>query len=121
MKENVIQVKSYAFAIRIVKLYRHFLNNKIEFLLIRQLVRSGVSIGANVEEAIGAQSRRDFLAKLSIAYKEARETRYWLRLMRDTEFLSLREAESLLDDLEVIIRIITRIQITVKSGPQRNS
>jgi len=87
-KENVIQEKSYRFAIRMVNLYRHLAEQQKEFVLSKQVLRSGTSIGANVEEAIGGQSRRDFLSKCSIAYKEARETRYWLRLLRDTEYLT---------------------------------
>lgn len=81
MKEdNVAQEKSYAFAMRVVDVCRHLVNEKKEYVLSKQLLRSGTSIGANVEEAIGGQSGRDFFAKLSISYKEARETKYWLRL-----------------------------------------
>jgi four helix bundle protein len=86
MKEqNVIQQKSYDFAIRIVNLYKYLATEKKELVLSKQILRSGTSIGANVEEAIGAQSDKDFLNKLSIAYKEARETHYWIRLLRDTK------------------------------------
>ncbi len=84
-KDNVIQIKSYDFAVRIVKLYKHLSQEKKEFVLSKQLLRSGTSIGANVEEAIGGQSRKDFFAKLTIAYKEARESHYWIRLLRDTK------------------------------------
>ncbi len=73
-KDNIIQVKSYSFAVRIVKLYKHLSEEKREFTLSKQLLRSGTSVGANVEEAIGGQSRKDFFAKLTIAYKEARES-----------------------------------------------
>lgn len=76
MKENIIQNKSYAFAIRVVKVYQRLCSEKKEFVLSKQLLRSGTSIGANVEEAIGGQSSKDFFAKLTIAYKEARETHY---------------------------------------------
>ncbi len=75
-KDNIIQEKSYDFAVRIVNLYKHLLQEKKEFVLSKQLLRSGTSIGANIEEAIGGQSRKDFYAKLTIAYKEARETHY---------------------------------------------
>ncbi len=78
-KDNVIQEKSFAFAVRIVHLYKFLTEEKIEFILSKQLLRSGTSIGANVEEAIGGQSSRDFYAKLSISYKEARESKYWIR------------------------------------------
>lgn len=82
-KNNAIRDKSYQFAIRIVCLYQFLINDKKEFVLSKQLLRSGTSIGANVEEAIGGQSKNDFIAKLSIAYKEARETSYWIRILRD--------------------------------------
>jgi four helix bundle protein len=116
MKENIIQTKSYAFSLRFVKLYKHFIANRIEYVLIKQLLRSGVSVGANIEEAIGAQSKRDFIAKISISYKEARETKYWLRLLRDSGFLKENEAISLLNDLEEILRIIGKIQTSTKES-----
>lgn len=87
-KGNIIQEKSYDFAVRIVNLYKHLSQEKKEFVLSKQLLRSGTSIGANIEETIGGQSRKDFYAKLTIAYKEARETHYWIRLLKDTSFLS---------------------------------
>jgi len=113
-KENVIQEKSYRFAVRIVNLYRHLTEQQKEFVLSKQALRSGTSIGANVEEAIGGQSRRDFLSKCSIAYKEARETRYWLRLLRDTDYLTPQQAESLLTDVEEVLRILASIIKTTK-------
>ena len=85
-KENIIQQKSFAFALRIVHLYRYLTNEKKEFVLAKQALRSGTSIGANIEEAIGAQSEKDFLSKLSIAYKEARETKYWLNLLKASQY-----------------------------------
>lgn len=115
-KDNVIQDKSYQFAIRIVKLYQYLVANKKEFVLAKQLLRSGTSIGANIEEAIGGQSRRDFIAKLSIAYKEARETHYWIRLLRDTGYLDQNQATSLLNDLEEILRITVSILKTAKNN-----
>lgn len=96
--DNVIQHKSYAFAIRIVKLYRHLSQEKKEFVLSKQLLRSGTSIGANLEEGIGGQRRKDFAAKVNISYKEAREARYWIRLLRDTDYLEPKEAESIFND-----------------------
>ena len=86
--DNIVQIKSYGFAIRVVRLYQHLSTEKKEFVLSKQLLRSGTGIGANVEEAIGGQSRADFASKLAIAYKEARETSYWLRLLKDTGYLS---------------------------------
>lgn len=88
---------------------------KKEFVLSKQLLRSGTSIGANVEEAIGGQSRKDFFAKLTIAYKEARESHYWIRLLKDTNFLSDKESESLLKDIEEILKIIGSIQKTIRN------
>jgi four helix bundle protein len=115
MKENIIQIKSYAFAVKIVKVHKHLCENKKEYVLSKQLLRSGTSIGANVEEAIGGQSEKDFFAKLTIAYKEARETHYWVRLLTDTEFITKEESESLLFDIEEILRIIGSIQKTLRS------
>lgn len=86
--DNVVQSKSYSFAIRIVEVYKYLNSEKKEFVLSKQLLRSGTSIGANVEEAIGGQSRKDFFAKLTIAYKEARESHYWIRLLKDTNYLT---------------------------------
>ena len=114
-KDNIIQLKSYDFAIRVVKLYKHLSQEKKEFVLSKQLLRSGTSIGANVEEAIGGQSRRDFFAKLTIAYKEARESHYWIRLLRDTDFLTQKETASLIKDIEEILKIIGSIQKTVRN------
>ncbi|MFD2530551.1 MULTISPECIES: four helix bundle protein [Polaribacter] len=114
-KDNIIQIKSYNFAIRIVKLYKHLSQEKKEFVLSKQLLRSGTSIGANIEEAIGGQSRKDFFAKLSIAYKEARESHYWIRLLKDTDFLTQQESESLLKDIEEILKIIGSIQKTIRN------
>lgn len=119
MKENnIIQQKSFAFAIRIVNVYKYLAFEKKEFVLSKQLLRSGTSIGANIEESIGGQSDKDFLHKLSISYKEARETKYWLKLLKETEYLSNDEAKSLLNDIEEICKILGKIQITLKT---RNS
>lgn len=115
-KDNVIQIKSYDFAVRVVKLYKHLYQEKKEFVLSKQLLRSGTSIGANVEEAIGGQSRKDFFAKLTIAYKEARESHYWIRLLNDTDFLSDKESASLLTDIEEILKIIGSIQKTIRNS-----
>jgi four helix bundle protein len=115
MKENVIQIKSYAFAVKIVKVYKHLCENKKEYVLSKQLLRSRTSIGANVEEAIGGQSEKDFFAKLTIAYKEARETNYWVRLLTDTEFITKEESESLLFDIEELLKIIGSIQKTLRN------
>ena len=115
MKENLIAVKSYSFAVKIVKLCRILQDNKKEYTLSKQLLKSGTSIGANVEETIGAQSKKDFYAKLTISYKEARETKYWLRLLTDTEYLSKEVSEPLMIDCEELLRIIGAIQRTIRS------
>ncbi len=112
--ENVIQEKSYAFAIRIVKLYRYLTGEKNEYVLSKQILRSGTSIGANVEEGIGGQSEKDFFTKLNIAYKEARETHYWLRILRDTSYLSSKESKDIIDDCNEIMKIIGSIIKTMK-------
>ncbi len=120
MKNNNILVeKSYAFALRVVKLRRYLLSEKDERDMSKQILRSGTSIGANVEEAIGAQSKKDFQHKLSIAYKEARETHYWIRLLRDSEFIGLDQATSLLDDCDELLKISGSIIVTLKK--QRDS
>ncbi len=106
MKENIIQEKSFAFAFRIINAYKYLKNEKQEFILSKQMLRSGTSIGANVEEAIGGQSRADFISKLSIAYKEARETVYWIKLLAMAEYLNKEMSDSLLADTEEICKII---------------
>ncbi|MBS1588955.1 MAG: four helix bundle protein [Bacteroidetes bacterium] len=116
MKENIIQQKSFAFAIRIVYVYKHLQNEKKEFVLSKQLLRSGTSIGANVEEASGGQSKKDFIAKISIAYKEARETKYWLNLLTATDYLDEKLSKSLLDDTEELCKILSSILLTSKGN-----
>lgn len=113
---NVIRDKSYGFAIRIVNLYKYLVINKKEFVLSKQILRSGTSIGANVEEAIGAQSTNDFINKLSIAYKEARETIYWINLLKDTGYyIEAQDALSIFSDCEELCKIISKIQISSKN------
>ncbi|MGF1636563.1 MAG: four helix bundle protein [Cyclobacteriaceae bacterium] len=113
--ENIIQQKSFAFAIRIVNLYKFLTTEKKEFVLSKQLLRSGTSIGANIEESIGGQSDKDFLSKLSIAYKEARESVYWIKLLEASDYITKEQADSLLLDAEEICKILGKIQITLKS------
>jgi four helix bundle protein len=113
MKQSIILDKSYAFSIRIVKL-GEFLQEKKAFVLKDQILRSGTSIGANAEEFTGASSKKDFLAKANISYREARETHYWLRLLRDTGYITKRMAESMLADCDELLRILGSIQKTVK-------
>ena len=113
-QENLIQQKSYAFAIRMVRLYQHLSSEKREYVLSKQLLRSGTSIGANVEEAIGGQSEKDFFAKLNIAYKEARESKYWINLLTDTDYLTQKQSASLLEDIEEILKISGSILKTLR-------
>lgn len=108
-----MQTKSYAFAIRIVNAYKYLIQEQNEYVLSKQLLRSGTSIGANVEEAIGGQSKKDFVAKLGIAYKEARETDYWLRILRNIGYLTAEQSQSLLQDSDELLKIIGSIRKTI--------
>jgi four helix bundle protein len=112
--ENAIQTKSYNFALRIIKLYKYIIKEEKEFVLSKQVLRSGTSIGANVEEAIGAQSKKDFIAKLQIALKETRETHYWIRLLIDSNYLEKVKAESLLNECEELLKLLVTILKTSK-------
>ncbi len=120
MKESILREKSYQFALRIVKLYKFIAEEEKEYVLSKQILRSGTSIGANIEEGKHAQSKTDFVHKLSIAQKEAAaETHYWLRLLRDSDFLTAKQAESLLNDCEEIQKILTASIKTAKSSGER--
>ena len=99
VKSNPDLEKSFAFAFRIVKLYQHLSDRKKEFVLSKQILRSGTSIGANFEEAHGAQSDSDFNSKISIAYKEARETSYWLCLLKASNYITEKQYNSILPGL----------------------
>ncbi len=114
--ENIIQIKSYKFALCIIKLYKFLIEEKKEFVLSKQILRCGTSIGANVEEALGGQSKADFIAKLQIALKESRETHYWLRLLIDSIYLDKKAGESILEDCEEIIKLLIAILKTSKSN-----
>ena len=120
-QNNLIQEKSYSFAVRMVKLYQHLSAEKREYVLSKQLLRSGTSIGANVEEAIGGQSEKDFFSKLTIAYKEARESKYWINLLTDTDYLTKPQSESLLADIEEILKITGSILKTIKDRKNNSS
>jgi four helix bundle protein len=112
-EENVLLTKSFSLAADIVRLADD-LTSKRAFVLADQILRSGTSIGANAEEAVGGISHRDFFAKLTISYKEARETKYWLRLFRETEKISDSLAEKLLFKVEELLKIIGSIQVTMR-------
>ena len=114
MSESIVYQKAYSFAIEIVKLYKHLSTDKREFILSKQLLRSGTSIGANVNEAISSESKRDFVHKLGIALKEARETSYWLTLLKDSEFINIEQFSPLNDNCNSLIKILSSIIITTK-------
>jgi len=116
MKNNLLRDKSYNFALRIVKLYKFIATEKRESVLSKQILRSGTSIGANIEEAAQAQSKADFIHKLSIGLKEASETNYWLRLLRDSEFLTVKQTKSLLSDCEELQKLLTASIKTAKNS-----
>ena len=117
MKENVIMRKSFAFSVRIMNLHKYLSRKKGEYVVSRQICKSGTSIGANVAEAQRAQSTADFVSKMKIALKEANETQYWLRLLRETDYLSDQEFKSLHNDFLEILKILTAI---CKHYPQNN-
>ena len=116
MKENIIVEKSFDFAVRIVNLYKHITNNKKEYILSKQLLRSGTSIGANVTEAQRGQSKADFMAKMSITLKEAYETEYWLRLLYKTEYMNKTEDESAHNDITELISLLISICKTASNN-----
>ncbi len=113
--ENAVRDKSFQFAIRTVKLYKHLVKSKKEYVLSKQLLKSGTSIGANIEEALGGQSKRDFISKVSIAYKESRETDYWLRLIHAVDLITQDEFNSISKDCTEIQKILSSILITTKN------
>lgn len=113
MAESIVQRKSFEFALGVIGLYKQ-LQAQREFVISKQLLRSGTSIGANVEEATAAQSRRDFLSKMAIASKEARETKYWLRLLKESNLVDV-DLRTELSQIEEIIRILTAIVKTTKT------
>ena len=107
--DNVIADKSFEFAVRIVNLYKHLTGDKKEYVLSKQILRSGTSIGANVSEAERGQSKADFVAKMSIALKEANETEYWLRLLYETDYLTDQQFSSMSKDVSELTSILTAI------------
>jgi four helix bundle protein len=119
-KDNIIVQKSYAFALEIIKLYKILVDKK-EFVLSKQILRSGTSVGANIHEAVASESKKDFLHKLGIAVKEARETSYWLNLLRDSAFISSDEFDKLNNSCDEIVRILNSIILTTKERYFTNS
>jgi four helix bundle protein len=113
--DNVIENKSFQFAIRTVRLYKFLCEEKKEYILSKQLLRAGTSIGANVTESQQAQSKPDFVSKISIALKEASETKYWIKLLGATEYLSENQTKSILDDCVEIEKILVTILKSAKN------
>ena len=111
LNENLIVEKSYNFALLIIELYKYLSQEKKEYVLSKQLLRCGTSIGANVQEAQAAISKKDFISKISISSKEALESRYWLNLLIDSEYISKdkQKTQKLLEEIESIIKILTKI------------
>ncbi len=116
MKKNIVKEKSLDFAVRIVKLHQYVASDKKEFIMSKQLLRSGTSVGAMIREAEHAESKADFIHKLAIAQKEANETLYWLELLKKTGYLENTEYDSINNDAEEIIKLLTKIIITSKEG-----
>lgn len=116
MKESILSAKSFGFSLRIIKLYKYMSSELKEFVLSKQVLRSGTSIGANVEESVHAQSKLDFISKLSIAQKEAIETNYWLRLLKESSYLTSEQADSLLVDCEELQKLLTASIKTAKQN-----
>jgi len=114
-KPNVLKEKTYQFALKIIRVYQNLHNDKREFVLSKQLLRSGTAIGALVEEANQAESKADFIHKLSIANKEANETKYWIRLLIDSKILDSTIGSEILSDCDEIVRILASSIITSKS------
>ena len=114
--DNVILTKSKAFALRIIKLYKYLCGKKREFVMSKQIMRSGTSIGANVREATRAQSTPDFISKMNIALKEAEETCYWLELLHESNYLDERAFNSLYNDSMELLKILTSIVKTSRAA-----
>ena len=111
-RDNIIVCKSKSFALRIIKLYKYLVNDHKEYVISKQVLRSGTSIGANVKEAIRAQSKPDFYSKLNIALKEASETEYWLELLNESDFIEDKDFNSIYDDCQELIKLLVSITKT---------
>ncbi len=107
--KNIIAVKSKSFALRCIRLYKYLYSEKCEYVLSKQMLRSGTGIGANIKEALRGQSKADFGAKMNIALKEANETEYWLELLSESGYIAIDQAESMLSDCRELLRILTSI------------
>ena len=115
MDENIILVKSKSFAVRIINFYKFLCESKKEYIISKQLLRSGTSIGANCREASRAQTKADFIAKMNISLKEADETCYWLELLKETDYINEKEFNSIYGDAEELVKLLVSIIKTAKS------
>ena len=119
MSKSIIKNKSFEFSLKIISLYKKLLKEN-EFIISKQLLKSGTSIGANIEEALAGQSKKDFIAKMSISSKEARETKYWLRLLKESDLTSI-SVDELIINIDEIIKILTSIVKTSQQSLTKNS
>ena len=120
MKDNVVKDKSYAFALRVIKAYQFISEKKREFVLSKQMLRSGTAIGALVREAEHAQSKADFINKMNIALKEANETEYWLMLLKDSEYIDEKSFTSIHQDCAEVVKLLITIVKTTKTNLKNN-
>jgi len=116
LKKTTVKEKSFDFAIRIVKLYKYLMDEKKEFVLSKQILRSGTSIGANINEAQQGQSKKDFLMKMNISLKECTETKYWIELLSATDFINLEQKNSIMNDCIEIEKMLTSIVKTTSES-----
>ena len=114
MKENIIKEKTYSFSLQIIKVYKKLTREEKEFVLSKQLLRSATSIGANIEEADGGISKKEFIARVQISYKEAKESIYWLRLLHDSDYINNSDFDLLFTQCQEIIRILLAILKSAK-------
>ena len=117
--DNQVLIDSKAFALRIIRLYKFLKEDKLAFVLSKQVLRSGTSIGANIRESVNAQSRMDFINKLNIALKEANETEYWLELLHESDFIDDKQYESIYNDCGKLAATLTKIIKTTKTGAEK--
>ena len=117
--DNQVLIDSKAFALRIIRLYKFLKEDKLAFVLSKQVLRSGTSIGANIRESVNAQSRMDFINKLNIALKEANETEYWLELLHESDFIDDKQYESIYNDCGKLAATLTKIIKTTKMGVEK--
>jgi four helix bundle protein len=119
-KENIIEQKSFKFAVRIINLYKFLQENSKEYVISKQILRSGTSIGANINEALSSESSSDFIHKLSISAKEERETSYWLRLLNETQFIDQKSFDSIHGECLELLKILNSIILTTKEKQRKN-